>query len=143
MTSEEEQSATGTPVKKTHRRTNSQVVESNKKDSSSTVIEMSTNAENAAKHSEKVPTIEKVQNIENDQDEVAIKLDSVYKHYGSGKSRLPVLIGLNMEVPTGQIYGLLGKKLQKLVKIRMHLTPYVCTERMFDSRRFMYKNFCF
>ena len=42
--------------------------------------------------------------------QVAIKLDSAYKHYGSGKSRLPVLVGLNMEVQAGQIYGLLGKR---------------------------------
>ncbi len=42
------------------------------------------------------------------QNEVAIELASTYKHYGSGKSKLPVLIGLNMEVERGQIYGLLG-----------------------------------
>ena len=39
----------------------------------------------------------------------AIKLESTYKTYGSGKSKTQVLIGLNMEVPKGQIYGLLGK----------------------------------
>ena len=38
----------------------------------------------------------------------AIKLESTYKTYGSGKSKTQVLIGLNMEVPKGQIYGLLG-----------------------------------
>ena len=41
--------------------------------------------------------------------EPAIKLESTYKTYGSGKSKTQVLIGLNMEVPKGQIYGLLGK----------------------------------
>lgn len=40
--------------------------------------------------------------------EVAINLDDAFKHYGHGKSRLPVLLGLNMEVGKGQIYGLLG-----------------------------------
>ena len=41
--------------------------------------------------------------------EPAIKLESTYKTYGSGESKTQVLIGLNMEVPKGQIYGLLGK----------------------------------
>ena len=47
---------------------------------------------------------------------LAIQLKSAYKHYGSGKNRLPVLIGLNMNVPKGQIYGLLGKISTLMVK---------------------------
>jgi len=39
---------------------------------------------------------------------LAIELSDTFKDYGSGKSRLPVLIGLNMNVVRGQIYGLLG-----------------------------------
>ncbi len=46
-------------------------------------------------------------------EEVAIRLEDAYKHYGSGKSRMPVLIGLNMEVKRGQIYGLLGDFTEK------------------------------
>lgn len=52
---------------------------------------------------------EAVIDIQTSNDVPAIKLDAAYKHYGSGKSRLPVLIGLNMQVERGQIYGLLGK----------------------------------
>ena len=43
---------------------------------------------------------------------LAIELSDTFKDYGSGKSRLPVLIGLNMNVVRGQIYGLLGKSLE-------------------------------
>ena len=31
-----------------------------------------------------------------------------------------------------------AKFIQKLAKIRIYLTPYLCTERIFDSRPFMY-----
>ena len=40
---------------------------------------------------------------------VAIRLSNAHKHYGTRKKRLPVLIGLDMEVRRGQIYGLLGE----------------------------------
>ena len=39
----------------------------------------------------------------------AICLDSAYKHYGKGRSKTPVLLGLDMNVERGTIYGLLGK----------------------------------
>ena len=41
--------------------------------------------------------------------EVAISLDGARKSYGSRKKRLPVLLGLDMTVERGTIYGLLGK----------------------------------
>ena len=41
--------------------------------------------------------------------EKAICLDSAYKHYGKGRSKTPVLLGLDMNVDRGTIYGLLGK----------------------------------
>lgn len=47
--------------------------------------------------------------IQAEPEEVAIKLDKAYKSYGSRKQKLPVLVGLDMEVGKGQIYGLLGK----------------------------------
>ena len=40
--------------------------------------------------------------------EKAICLESAYKHYGKGKGKLPVLLGLDMNVEKGTIYGLLG-----------------------------------
>ena len=43
--------------------------------------------------------------------EKAICLESTYKHYGKGRSKLPVLLGLDMNVEKGTIYGLLGTKL--------------------------------
>jgi hypothetical protein len=53
--------------------------------------------------------------FETDPDEeYAIRFESAYKHYGSGKSRTPVLLGLDMNVERGQIYGLLGKMFFKL-----------------------------
>ena len=39
----------------------------------------------------------------------AISLNSAYKHYGKGRKKLPVLLGLDMTVEKGTIYGLLGK----------------------------------
>jgi hypothetical protein len=42
-------------------------------------------------------------------EEYAIRFESAYKHYGHGKGRTPVLLGLDMNVERGQIYGLLGK----------------------------------
>ena len=42
-------------------------------------------------------------------DEVAIKLEKAYKSYGSRKHKHQVLMGLDMEVGKGHIYGLLGK----------------------------------
>lgn len=44
-----------------------------------------------------------------DSEDLAIELDSAYKHYGSGKTKTPVLMGLDMKVTKGQIYGLLGE----------------------------------
>lgn len=44
-------------------------------------------------------------------DQIAIRLDNACKHYGGGKKKTPVLLGLDMEVKKGQIYGLLGKTL--------------------------------
>ena len=38
----------------------------------------------------------------------AICFDNAYKHYGKGRSKTPVLLGLDMNVERGQIYGLLG-----------------------------------
>ena len=39
----------------------------------------------------------------------AIQLEGAYKSYGgTGKKSHPVLLGLNMSVPRGRIYGLLG-----------------------------------
>ncbi len=43
-------------------------------------------------------------------EEPAIKLTSAYKHYGSRKKKTPVLLGLDMRVERGQIYGLLGER---------------------------------
>jgi len=40
--------------------------------------------------------------------ETAIKFRSAYKHYGRRSRRVPVLVGLNMTIPKGAIYGLLG-----------------------------------
>lgn len=48
-----------------------------------------------------------------DDSDVAIRLESAYKHYGSRKSGTPVLMGLDMEVKKGQIYGLLGEEINK------------------------------
>ena len=44
------------------------------------------------------------------EEEYAIKFKSAFKHYGHGKGRTPVLLGLDMNVERGQIYGLLGKE---------------------------------
>ena len=44
----------------------------------------------------------------NDCNEKAICLDSAYKHYGKGRKKFPVLLGLDMNVEKGTIYGLLG-----------------------------------
>ena len=41
-------------------------------------------------------------------EEKAICFDNAYKHYGKGRSRTPVLLGLDMNVERGTIYGLLG-----------------------------------
>ena len=41
--------------------------------------------------------------------EKAICLDKAYKHYGKGGKKFPVLLGLDMNVEQGTIYGLLGK----------------------------------
>ena len=49
--------------------------------------------------------------IQNEPEEVAIKLDKAYKSYGSRKHKHPVLMGLDMEVGKGHIYGLLGKSM--------------------------------
>ena len=43
-----------------------------------------------------------------DADSYAICLRDAYLHYGSGKKKVPVLIGLDMTIPRGAIYGLLG-----------------------------------
>ena len=40
--------------------------------------------------------------------EKAISLESAYKHYGKGRKKFPVLLGLDMNVEKGTIYGLLG-----------------------------------
>ena len=43
--------------------------------------------------------------------EVAIRLRRAHKHYGGGaraRPRVPVLVGLDMTIPRGAIYGLLG-----------------------------------
>ena len=42
-------------------------------------------------------------------EDYAIRFESAYKHYGHGRTRTPVLLGLDMNVERGQIYGLLGK----------------------------------
>ena len=47
--------------------------------------------------------------IQTEENEVAIKLEKAYKSYGSRKHKHPVLMGLDMEVGKGHIYGLLGK----------------------------------
>ena len=39
--------------------------------------------------------------IQAEPEEVAIKLDKAYKSYGSRKQKLPVLVGLDMEVGKG------------------------------------------
>ena len=75
---------------KSHRRTQSQVVSS------------------AGSGSIKENSIIDIIPQQQQSDEIAIKLATAHKHYGSGKSKLPVLMGLNMEVGRGQIYGLLG-----------------------------------
>ena len=88
-TSEESVFESTSPTNKTHKRTNSQIqTETHKKEQA--VIDIPPSPQ------------------------VAIKLESTYKHYGSGKSKTQVLIGLNMEVARGQIYGLLGK-LSKII----------------------------
>lgn len=46
--------------------------------------------------------------IPEDVDSYAICLRDAYLHYGSGKKKVPVLIGLDMTIPRGAIYGLLG-----------------------------------
>lgn len=52
--------------------------------------------------------------------DVAIQLSSAYKHYGSGKNKTPVLVGLDMEVTKGQIYGLLGRFIVKVTRLTNH-----------------------
>ena len=47
--------------------------------------------------------------------ELAIRLQGAYKHYGKGGKRTPVLLGLDMEVKRGEIYGLLGKKFYSMI----------------------------
>ena len=39
----------------------------------------------------------------------AIALSGAHKHYGRGRGKTPVLMGLDMTVQRGQIYGLLGE----------------------------------
>lgn len=51
----------------------------------------------------------KLPNGQTKEGPVAIKISNAYKHYTSGQKRTPVLLGLDMEVKKGQIYGLLGK----------------------------------
>nr|AHK05672.1 ATP-binding cassette transporter sub-family H 103004 [Tigriopus japonicus] len=50
----------------------------------------------------------KLPNGQTKEGPVAIKISNAYKHYTSGQKRTPVLLGLDMEVKKGQIYGLLG-----------------------------------
>ncbi len=49
-----------------------------------------------------------IRHEEYDEDDLAIRLNGAYKHYGSGKKKTDVLVGLDMSVPRGKIYGLLG-----------------------------------
>ena len=51
---------------------------------------------------------EKIEIMVSSPDNVAIAFDGAYKHYGSGRRKVPVLIGLDMTIPKGAIYGLLG-----------------------------------
>jgi ABC-type multidrug transport system fused ATPase/permease subunit len=46
--------------------------------------------------------------MDSGDEDLAIRLEGAYKHYGSGRNKSPVLIGLDMSVPRGKIYGLLG-----------------------------------
>ena len=41
--------------------------------------------------------------------EKAVCFDSSYKHYGKGRNKHPVLLGLDLNAEKGKIYGLLGK----------------------------------
>ena len=75
--------------------------------------------------------------IQNEPEEVAIKLDKAYKSYGSRKHKHPVLMGLDMEVGKGHIYGLLGKSQLILIFKKMsHFCPssvsieYLCVSEV-------------
>ena len=62
--------------------------------------------------------------IQTEPEEVAIKLDKAYKSYGSRKHKHPVLMGLDMEVGKGHIYGLLGKpKFTQILKTCLTSVP--------------------
>lgn len=63
-----------------------------------------------------------VVDMEGDED-VAIRLSNAHKHYGSGSKQMPVLIGLDMEVKKGQIYGLLGKESPNHIENKRGRTP--------------------
>ena len=51
---------------------------------------------------------DKIEILVSSPDNVAISFRDSYKHYGRGRRKVPVLIGLNMTIPKGAIYGLLG-----------------------------------
>ena len=55
------------------------------------------------------PSAADSKDIDLEGDIAAIRLSDAHKHYGSGKKKMPVLVGLDMEVQKGQIYGLLGE----------------------------------
>ena len=56
----------------------------------------------------KKKTEDKIEIMVSSVDNVAISFDDSFKHYGRGRRKVPVLVGLNMTIPKGAIYGLLG-----------------------------------
>ena len=95
----------------------------------------STETSQKSKHRRTESTVKTVNDVEGKQNgiqaeenEIAIKLEKAYKSYGSRKHKHPVLVGLDMEVGKGHIYGLLGK-----------IKPFRCFKpfRFFKSCRFV------
>ena len=66
-----------------------------------------------------------------ESEEVAIKLDKAFKSYGSRKHKHPVLMGLDMEVGKGHIYGLLGKVFNNSLRSLRFLKKFVAPAKLF------------
>ena len=56
-----------------------------------------------------VDSNKQVKKNESPNNEKAVCFDSAYKHYGKGRNKHPVLLGLDLNAEKGKIYGLLGK----------------------------------
>ena len=55
-----------------------------------------------------VDTNKRQEMVESGTSEKAVCFDSAYKHYGKGRKKHPVLLGLDLNAEKGKIYGLLG-----------------------------------